>query len=408
MIFHQTLAGKNIEELFGRDGNLVLDVIRKGYPTGVVDIRVNGKRQLVGYSTLINGWRLISVPTMAELYRPMYRLINIIVAFSLAAIAVFAVLAIALGRSISRPIRKIAEAQSIIAQGQLAVTIDTALLARKDELGAFARSTLTMVDNLEKVITETREASGTVLIGATEITDASLTLSQGASEQAASMEQVSSSMEEMAANIKQNSEGARETYNIAVKSAEEADKGGTMVERSVTAIRQISQKISIIDEISRNTNLLALNAAIEAARAGEAGKGFAVVASEVRKLAEHSQVAASEISGLSAETVKTAEETLILIRSIVPNIRKTSEMLQEISSASEEQSIGAQQITLAIGQLDKVVQQNAAASEQLSATAQSLNQRATELDETVSFFSTEDTEIQKPRTSPAELPPTLD
>lgn len=387
LIFHPELAGKNVTELFGKDGKLVVDVITKGKDAqGAIDIKVNGKQQLIGYSTLNNGWRLIAVPTMSELYAPIYRLIAGMVIVALIAIALLSVLSVLAGKSISRPIASIARVQSIIASGELDVKIDESILRRKDELGILAKSTLEMVENITRIIVETRDSSSVVLAGSHEITGAALQLSQGAAEQASSMEEVSSSMEQMAANIKQNSDGSEQTYRIAVKTAEEAGLGGEMVEKSVQAILQISQKISIIDELSRNTNLLALNAAIEAARAGDVGKGFAVVASEVRKLAERSQLAASEITGLSVETVKTAQQTQEIIRSIVPNIVKTTEMLQEISAASREQTLGAEQINQAFMQLDKVVQQNAAASEQLSATAQTMNEKATNMNETVSFF----------------------
>jgi methyl-accepting chemotaxis protein len=325
---------------------------------------------------------------MSEIFEPIRRLIAIIVVLSILALAALTALSLLVGRSISRPVAAISTLQDAIASGDLTARIPDALLKRKDEVGALAKSAGVMIDNISRAIDGAAESSAVVLSGAQEITDASGQLSQGASEQAASMEEVSSSMEQMAANIRQNSDGAQETLAIATKTAEEAAKGGEMVKSAVEAVRQISQRISIIDEIARNTNLLALNAAIEAARAGESGKGFAVVASEVRKLAERSQIAAGEITTLSLETVEKAERTFQIITSIVPDIRKTTEMLQEISSASREQTLGADQINKALSQLDTVVQQNASSSEELSATATTLNERAVQLDGTVAFFKT--------------------
>jgi len=387
LLFHPTAPGKNVEEVFGAEGKLLSESIKASKDgRGVVEIRVGGKRQLVGFRTLESGWRLIAVPTMAEIFAPMYQLIAMMVGFSLLAVAVLVALSFLVGKSIARPIGAVTKLQAVIASGDLGVDIPAALLSRKDELGVLAASTARMAENISDVIENAKESSAVVLRGAGEITDAASQLSQGASEQAASMEEVSSSMEEMAANIKQNSDGAQEPYSIARKTAEEAKLGGEKVSQAVDAVRRISEKIGIIDEIARNTNLLALNAAIEAARAGEAGKGFAVVASEVRKLAERSQVAAAEITELSAKTVDVSEETLAIIQSIVPSIEKTTEMLQEISTASREQTVGAEQINLALAQLDSVVQRNAASSEELSATAGTLNSKADELDGIVSFF----------------------
>ena len=389
-LFHPTAAGKTAEDIFGKGGSMLPQKIagdRK--PSGTVALKTARGEQLIGYTSLMSGWWLVAVPTMSEIYDPLYRMLAIMIAMAVAAILLLTILSISVGRSISRPIRELTEIQKVLASGDLTRRFDSRITGRKDELGTLAQATTTMVDNIARIITNTKAESSVVLTDSNEITDAANQLSQGASEQASSMEEVSSSMEQMASNIAQNSDGAQKTYEIAANTAKEAQKGGDMVEKSVSAIKKISEKISIIDEISRNTNLLALNAAIEAARAGEAGKGFSVVASEVRKLAERSQTAASEISGLSVETVRTAEETLALIRNIVPDIQKTTEMLQEISAASKEQAQGADQINQAIVQLDKVVQQNAAASEELSATAKTLNGRSEELDSIVSFFKVE-------------------
>jgi methyl-accepting chemotaxis protein len=197
-------------------------------------------------------------------------------------------------------------------------------------------------------------------------------------------------MAEMVSSIEQNAENANKTEEIARQSAKDARQGGEAVTKTVGAMKEIADKISIIEEIARQTNLLALNAAIEAARAGEHGKGFAVVAAEVRKLAERSGTAASEISELSSSSVQIAEHAGSLLDSLVPNIEKTAELVQEIAAASAEQNNGAEQISGAITQLDTVIQQSASASEEMASASEELSAQAQEMQSTMEFFKVAD------------------
>ena len=299
------------------------------------------------------------------------------------ALAVAIAAAIWISLTISRGLSRAVVVVRDVAEGDLT---KTATISSQDEIGELLGYVNSMVERLRGVVADALSAADNVSSGSQEMSASSEQLSQGATEQAASAEEASASMEQMAANIKQNADNAAQTEKIARQSAKDAETSGEAVNRAVAAMRTIAEKISIVQEIARQTDLLALNAAVEAARAGEHGKGFAVVASEVRKLAERSQSAAAEISAMSGETVQSAQDAGEMLNRLVPDIRKTAELVAEISAACREQDIGAAQINEAIQQLDKVTQQNAGASEEMSATSEELAAQAEELQTSIAFF----------------------
>jgi methyl-accepting chemotaxis protein len=300
--------------------------------------------------------------------------------------------------SITRPVGKALEVASRLAEGDLTVKLEA---DSKDEVGLLMGAMQNMIGKLTQIIGEVRTAADNLTNAAGQVSATAQSLSQSSSEQAASVEETTSSMEQMTASISQNTENARVTDGMASKAAREAAEGGDAVSKTVADMKSIASKIGIIDDIAYQTNLLALNAAIEAARAGDHGKGFAVVAAEVRKLAERSQVAAQEIGSLASSSVTQAERAGTLLTEMVPTIRKTSDLVQEIASASSEQSSGVGQINGAMGQLNQATQQNASASEELAATAEELGSQAEQLQQTMTFFQLDDS----PRASKSFAPP---
>jgi len=262
-----------------------------------------------------------------------------------------------------------------------------------------------MVGGLTRTVSDIRSIAGEVAAASQSISTASVQVSKGASSQAAAAEEASSSMEEMVSNIKQNADNAQQTDKIANKSAKDAQESGKSVLEAVAAMKEIANKISIIEEIARQTNLLALNAAIEAARAGEHGKGFAVVAAEVRKLAERSQKAAGEINQLSATTLKVSEKSGEMLEKLVPDIQRTAELVQEISAASKEQDTGAEQINKALQQLEQIIQQNASAAEEMASTTEELTGQSEQLVSALSFFHTGEEEDARRRRLGADRAP---
>jgi methyl-accepting chemotaxis protein len=275
-----------------------------------------------------------------------------------------------------------AEVARKVAEGDLTLSIATKAHDQSSLLSAMKA----MVERLAQVVGEVRTSAGGLSAASDQVNATAQSLSQGTSQQAASVEETTSSLEEMSASITQNAENSRQTEQMASKGARDADESGRAVSQTVEAMKSIADKISIVGEIAYQTNLLALNAAIEAARAGEHGKGFAVVATEVRKLAERSQAAAKEISSLARSSVGLAERTGTLLSDLVPSIRKTAELVQEVTAASAEQSSGVNQLNKAMGQVDQVTQRNASAAEELSSTAEEMASQAAALKEQVAYF----------------------
>jgi len=312
---------------------------------------------------------------------------NLILIMAGTAILLALAFAVWVTRSITVPINRAVDAAGRLAEGDLTVRLES---DSKDEVGLLMGAMQNMIGKLTQIIGEVRTAADNLTNAAGQVSATAQSLSQSSSEQAASVEETTSSMEQMTASISQNTENARVTDGMAAKAAQEAAEGGDAVSKTVDDMKSIASKIGIIDDIAYQTNLLALNAAIEAARAGDHGKGFAVVAAEVRKLAERSQVAAQEIGDLASSSVKQAERAGTLLTEMVPTIRKTSDLVQEIASASSEQSSGVAQINGAMGQLNQATQQNASASEELAATAEELGSQAEQLQQTMTFFRLDD------------------
>ncbi len=296
-------------------------------------------------------------------------------------------MSVRLARGVTRPILQAVHVTEAIARGDLLVAVPS---SGRDEVGQLLSAMDRMAGRLRGVVAEVRSGAdalarassrvvavvGQVSSASSQVSASAQTLSQGTSEQAASVEETTSSLEEMSASITQNAENSRQMEQMALQGARDGKESAKSVEDTVEAMRSIAEKISIVEEIAYQTNLLALNAAIEAARAGEHGRGFAVVATEVRKLAERSQAAAKEIGGLAASSVKVAERSRDLLGELVPAIRKTADLVQEVAAASSEQSSGVSQINRALSHVDQITQRNASSAEELSSTAEEMASQA--------------------------------
>jgi methyl-accepting chemotaxis protein len=315
--------------------------------------------------------------------RTTFQMLFIVIIAAIIAITVAQVVA----RSVSRPVETMTNHMAEMASGGGDLT-KRIVVKSTDEVGQMSASLNSFLDKLEKIIIEVKGGAASISSAAQQVSSSASSLSQGTSEQAASVEETTSSLEEMSASINQNSDNSQKMEQVATKGAREAEDSGKAVTQTVEAMKSITEKIEIIDDIAYQTNLLALNAAIEAARAGEHGRGFAVVATEVRKLAERSQTAAKEISTLATDSVKVAEQSGKLLSELVPSIQKTAELVREVSAASREQSSGVNQINKAMSQVDQVTQRNASSAEELSSTAEELASQSEALAQLMAFFRT--------------------
>ncbi len=371
----------------------VIDVAKTGEATALIN-KIGNTDSISYYfplmdeygdfvTTLYMGKPLeVSEQVAGRMFRPL------VIAIFLCTVALIAAVAFLMNIKMIRPLHLVDVAVHNLSSGDADLTARLPVEGN-DEFSSLCIGVNSFIEILQGMMVKIRDTALLVEQESSQISASSQAISTGASEQAASTEEMSATMEEMASNIKQTADNAMRTNSIATSTFTESEAGGKAVDGAVAAVKEIAEKIGVIGDIASQTNLLALNAAIEAARAGEAGKGFAVVAGEVRKLAERTQNSAKQIIELSEKTLEAAESAGTKIDSVIPGIRQTTELVDEISTACHEQDSGAQQVSQAIVQLDTVVQQNASAAEELAAMSENLTSNARNLVSTISVFKIE-------------------
>ena len=379
LIVHPQKEGAilNNEEFFKK-------MLTSGAETGKVDYIWEGKNKVLYFKYVKEIESYIAVSFYEdEMMKILHQMRYIILFAILLSIAVIVSINVYLSRMISSSINKGVNFAKQIAEGDLTATLD---VDQKDEIGILASSLSQMAEKLRDILSGIDRGASEILTASQQISEGSQQLSQGANSQAASAEEVSSSMEQMSANIMQNKDNAFQTEKISLQAQKGMEQMKDAGEKSIVSIKDIAGKITIINDIAFQTNILALNAAVEAARAGEHGKGFAVVAAEVRKLAEKSKAAADDIAHISQSSIGVTAESEKIILNLTPEIEKTAKLVQEIASASNEQSLGVDQINNALTDLNHIIQQNAASSEELATSAEELASQASQLKEMISFF----------------------